>query len=482
MATRQTTDDGRVVTLPDGVDAADVPLSELKSTGVSVSTDDRGDVTGIDIKWAFWQPQTAVRRAYYSGDYDIVGFVGGYRSGKSVTGARTMIETALADRFAPARLLCMGKTYAEAKKTTYAVLFEELPGDGLDPFLGDGDPERSPVVRSWTKQDGVITLINGSTIILASADKPNRYDGGKFSAAWFDEPAYYDDLNGVRKTIGERFDYTPAGPRCQIFTTTGNGFEDCYDILERQVDPADDTPLAIQTKLVTASSMSNPFLSDDDRARLRRVHGASEREGQALHGSFEADEGRVYSAFRRQSHVVARDDINLVDGWRMYGYDAGWDDPRVMLEIGKTPVGQYVVVDEFYRSESHIEDIVGGPNHDTHWLDDRPKGRIHAEHEPGDIAKMRRRGFKAGKADKSVDAGIDEVRYRLRDDQDGRPGLLVAERCEDTIMEFLGYTEDDVGGANVDDHALDALRYAVYTESVRSSSGGSSGGSRVDTA
>lgn len=471
------TDDGRRVTLPDGVEAEDVPLDELKSTGVNVSTDDRGDVTDIDIKWAFWRPQTETRRAFYSDDFDVVGFVGGYRSGKSVTGARSLIETALLPTYSPARLLCMGKTYAEAKKTTYAVLFEELPGTGLDPFLSDGNPERSPVVRSWTKQDGVITFVNGSSIILASADKPNRYDGGKFSAAWLDEPAYYDDLNGVRKTIGERFDYVPAGPRCQIWTTTGNGFNDAYDILERRVDPSDDSDLGIRTKLVTASTSNNPFLSDDDRDRLRRVHGGSGREGQALHGSFEADEGRVYSAFSRNTHVRDRSDIDIEADWRMYGYDAGWDDPRVLLEIARTPHGQYVVYDEFYRRESHVEDIIGGPKTEGYWLKPRPKGRIHAEHEPGDISKMRRRGFAAGKADKSVDAGIDEVRYRLRDDADGRPGLLVCRRCERTIQEMLGYTEDDVGGANVDDHALDALRYAVYTESVRSSSSSSSTGS-----
>jgi len=51
--------------------------------------------------------------------------------------------------------------------------------------------------------------------------------------------------------------------------------------------------------------------------------------------------------------------------------------------------------------------------------------------------------------------------------------LLVAERCENLIGEFLSYTEDDVGGSDVDDHALDSLRYAIYTESVKGASGGS---------
>ena len=95
---------------------------------------------------------------------------------------------------------------------------------------------------------------------------------------------------------------------------------------------------------------------------------------------------------------------------------------------------------------------------------------------------MRSRGFKAGKADKSVDAGIDEVRYRLREDQDGRPGLLVDEGCEETIKELLGYTEEDVGGSDVDDHSCDALRYAIFTESRRATSGSSGSSSHVDKA
>lgn len=485
--TRLTAADGTPIFAPGAADLSDDDVEELRETGAVVDVRDGS----IDITWAFWRPQREARAAVYSGEYDIIGMVAGYRSGKSVTGARTCIEVALRGGYSPARVLAMGKTYAESKKTTYPVLFEELPGDNLDPFLGDGDPENSPIVRSFSKQDGVITLINGSVIILASADKPNRYDGGKFSFAWLDEAAYYDDLNGVRKTIGERLDYKPAGPRCILITTTGNGFNDAWDLLEQGVDPSDGSTLNIRTKLITASTDNNPFLTTDDRARIRRIHGGTGREGQALHGSFEADEGRVYSTFRRHSHVVdvgedgaiPEYDTAIDGSWRMFGYDAGWDDPRVMLEIAKTHAGQYVVVDEFYRSDTHVEDIIGGPRHDKYWLEDKPKGRIHSEHEPGDIQKMRSRGWKAGKADKSVDAGIGEVRYRLREDADGRPGLLVAERCEETRMELLGYTEEDVGGSDVDDHAADALRYAVYTESRRSSSSsGSTSSSHVDKA
>jgi len=477
--TRLTAPDGTPIFVPGTTDLSDDDVERLRRDGAVV---DVGDGS-IDITWSFWKPQREAREAVYSDEFDLIGFVAGYRSGKSVTGARTAIETCLNPSYSPARVLCMGKTYAEAKKTTYPVLFEELPGDNLDPFLGDGDPTNSPIVRSFSKQDGVITLINGSVLILASADKPNRYDGGKFSFAWLDEAAYYDDLNAIRKTVGERLDYKPAGPQNILITTTGNGFNDAWYLLEQEVDPPEETPLGIRTELITASTSQNPFLTGSDRDRLRRVHGGSGRESQALHGSFEATEGRVYSDFRRHSHVVdVEDDGSIPEydtaingNWRMYGYDHGWEDERVLLEVAKTHAGQFVVIDEFYRSQTHIEDAI-------EWLKGKPKGRIHAEHEPAHIQKFRRSGYKAGKAKKDVDAGIEDVRYRLRQNDEGRPGLLVASRCENTIKELLGYTDDDVGASNVKDHSCDSLRYCIHTHLTQSTSGGGTSKSHVDKA
>lgn len=495
------------LTAPDGTplnvhgelsDLTDEELTELGENGVLERTEDGT----LDLRWAFWEPQREAFHATVSGDYDIVGFVGGYRSGKSVTGARALWEIALNPAFGQTRNICMGVSYAEAKKTTYPVLFEELPGashEEVDPFLYNGDPENSPVVSNFNKQDGIITLETGDVVILASADKPDRYKGGKFSSAWLDEFAHYksDRQHGIRKTVTERFDF--GEPATMLVTTTGNGFNPAYDILHRQVDD-DDNPLGSNVYTVTASSLNNPFLTTDDRNRLLRTHGSTSQSEQALHGSFTAAKGLVYDAFRRQSHTVTLretehnrytsvdDDGNPTDrltvssDWRMYGYDAGWDDPRVLLEIGKTDYGQLIVLNEFYKSEKHVSDCI-------RWLADyeKPHGVIYCEHEPGDISKFRNpsqtsltdppSGYRAGKAKKDVDAGIDEVRYRLREDHDGRPGLLVASRCENLISEFLSYTEDDVGGSDVDDHALDALRYAVYTHSLRGSSSGSSSGS-----
>jgi hypothetical protein len=281
-----------------------------------------------------------------------------------------------------------------------------------------------------------------------------------------------------------------------LVTTTGNGLNPAHDILERRVD-AYGNPIGQSVKLITASSLNNPFLTADDKARLRRTHGQSKQSQQALHGAFESAEGQVFP-FSRQAHVVdlvqtddggytsVDDDGNPTDRvtisgtHRIYGYDAGWSDPRVLLEIARSSYGQYVVVDEFYESGTHVADAI-------RWLGDgsKPSGRIYCEHEPGDIRKFRKpaltniddppSGYPAGKAEKDIDAGIDEVKHRLRADHEDRYGLLVSTECENLISELLSYTEDDVGAKDADDHAVDSLRYAIYTDSLRGSSSGSSG-------
>ena len=488
--------DGTPLHVPGGVDGlTEDEVESLRREGRVVRFEDGG----LDITWAFWKPQREAVQAVYSGDYDIVGFVAGYRSGKSVTGARVLWQTALDPRFAPTRSLAMGVTYAEAKKTTYPVLFEELPGaphEELDPFLYDGDPENSPIVKKFSKQDGTITLFNDSTVVLASADKPDRYKGGKFSLAWCDEFAHYKDnrIHGIRKTITERFDFGP--PACMVVTTTGNGYNPAQEILEAGVDE-NGNPLGSKVRTVTASSLNNPFLTDDDRARLRRTHGASKQARQALHGAFEAAEGQVYP-FSKQAHTVelrATDDgyeavdrpVTVSTDWRMYGVDWGWDAPDVCLEVARSDYGQYVVVDEYYETESHVADML-------RWLrdGDKERGRMYCDHEPASIRKLRRpelvdvdgiSGFPAGKAEKDIEDGIKEVRHRFKADSKDRYGLLVAERCENLIAELLSYTEDDVGAGDADDHACDALRYCIFSESIRSfSSGGgsSSSGTHVE--
>ena len=418
--------------------------------GVAYAPDER------TLFYDFWGTQRDCLGHLASGEQDIVAFLGGYRSGKSVTGARWVVSKAL--EYPGSRWLAMGQDYTKASNTTYRVLFENLPDERTHIVTSSfSGPEQSPLVVDYNRQEHRLTLFNDSVIVLGSADKWSRYAGDEYAGIWLDEPSHYgDELHDLMEMMGTRLT-APEGPKVMFWTLTGNGYNAAWRILEKRED-ADGDPIGSRIEVEQASVLDNPYIGDEDKERLKRQFEGGGREDQALYGGFAAATGLVYSDFTRETHVVEPDEIDerVEDEWRIYGYDAGWNDPRVLLDLGKTSYDQLVVLDEFHRSESHVEDAV-------RWLkrEDKPNGTVFAEHEPSDIQKLETGGNRVEEAEKSIDAGIDEVRDRLSIDDEDRPGLLVSAVCEHTIREFLGYKEEQVGTAAATDHCLDALRYAV---------------------
>ena len=375
-----------------------------------------------------------------------------------------------------------------------------------------------PIVADYNRAEHRLTLVNDSVIKLGSADRWNRYAGDEYGAIWMDEPSHYgEDLHDLLEMMGSRLRGV-AGPKVMFWTLTGNGYNAAWEILEKRQDASGD-PIDLRIEVLRASTLDNPYLSDGEKARFERQYSETDREEQALHGGFAAVQGLVYSQFSRDTHVLPCADADelVEDGWRIYGYDAGWRDPRVLVEVGKTPYDQFIVLDEFYKRDAHVEDAI-------RWLkeNDKPQGSIYCEHEPSDIDKFTRSGFSAEKTSKSLDGGISEVRKRLEADgnttvsSDGSPtvpvrsyratrsgqtiplreesalkvsedeaendsesdaeletpsrvGLLVSDRCEHLIREFLSYKEEHVGKSNADDHCLDSLRYCLHTHATADS-------------
>lgn len=82
------------------------------------------------------------------------------------------------------------------------------------------------------------------------------------------------------------------------------------------------------------------------------------------------------------------------------------------------------------------------------------------------IAELRKRGFKVVKAANDVGEGIRCVADALREER-----LLIREGCEDTLREFSSYVWDESSAEKgldkplkQNDHAMDMLRYALYTD------------------
>ena len=441
---------------------------------MTVASSDSGVV---ELDWDWWSKQKETLDALNSGDYDLVTFRGGYGSGKTVLGARWIIRTAL--QTPQGHSLVLAPDRQKGGPATYKGFFEQLPGENTVPNEADGDPENSPIVAGYHGTKHRLTLPNGHLIQLGGADRWNRFAGSEFNAIWCDEVSHYENTNlyDLHEMLITR-QRTESGPNVTLWTSTGNGYNQFYDVTERQVQPdgqGGEEPLPWRDSLavVVANSLKNPFLNE--KAKMQRQFGGTEREAQALRGGFAAAEGLVYSGFSRNTHVIPAGDVpELVDDSRppIYGYDAGWDHPRVLVQFRPTHRDQWVATDLYYESEKAFEHLCD-PRQERGYV---YREELEAEHEPEHIQKFRQAGFQAVKAEKSLDEGIPFVRGLLETDSQGRPGLLVSGECGELVQEFQSYKEEHVGrGGDVPDHALDGARYCLFTHTPERDSGEGSG-------
>lgn len=421
----------------------------------------------VDFDWADYQFEVVDELEH--GDSDVVVLRTGYGGGKSYTGAQWIHEGSL--ELSNGESLVLAPDFQKGGPATYRVFFETLPGADTVPNDAGGDPENSPIVAGYNQNQKRVTYVTGHVVRLGSADRWNRYAGSEFHRIWMDEPSHYDntDLYDLHEMLVSR-QRTQAGPNTTLMTSTGNGFNQFYDITERQVGPeGEPLPWADAMAVFVHSSLRNPFLPADAKAKLRRQFEGTEREEQALHGGFAAAEGLVYSEFSRQHHVVPEDDVDDIvpdSADPIYGYDAGWGHPRVLVEWHPTHHDQWIATDCYYETETSFEDLCD-PSEGSGWVyeKDKPRTTVYCEHEPEHIQKFRRAGFQAEKAVKNLDEGIPYVRGLLeRKGDPPRPGLLVSDRCSELIQEFQSYKEEHVGSSgDVPDHVLDASRYALFT-------------------
>lgn len=97
--------------------------------------------------------------------------------------------------------------------------------------------------------------------------------------------------------------------------------------------------------------------------------------------------------------------------------------------------------------------------------------------EPQFIIKLGQAGLNVTEADNKVLPGINTVYAALQIAGDGKPRLYVKDDCFHTIREFGAYRFKDAkegtpqqdNPLKVDDHAMDALRYALKSHRFGSS-------------
>jgi PBSX family phage terminase large subunit len=213
---------------------------------------------------------------------------------------------------------------------------------------------------------------------------------------------------------------------------------------------------------IMAPARDNFFNPPEYLAELRSLKGVA-RERYWL-GKWVGSDGLVYDRWDRAIHVV---DTVPAHKRVVIAVDDGYTDPFVALRIVLDSDGRACVADEVYESGllpdekvERVRAMVAGDEAEV----------VVDSAAPDLIALLRSRGFNAVPADKgqgSVNYGIGLVQNRLAEAGDARVRLTVNAGCVNTIREFETYEwKPGADGLkdqprDADNHAMDALRYAI---------------------
>jgi len=359
-------------------------------------------------------------------------FIGGIGSGKSFAGA----VKALMHCSHYGLGMVVAPTFSMLRDSTWRT-YQEVCGDAI---------------LSFNKGE-FLARIGGAEVLFRSADNPDRLRGPNLDWAHIDEAALCPE-GTWEIVIGRLRAGGKARPIWVTSTPRGrNWLWRCRD----------------QLTVFTARTSDNPYLDPAFVKSLEASYQGAFAQ-QELDGQFVAFEGLVYEEFSREVHVADRD-----GPWRevVIGCDEGYTNPAVLLAVGTDGDGRAHVIEEFYQRQALQATVIQEARRMVEIY--RAQAICIDPSAPGLIADMVGAGLPAKAANRDVFAGIQSVKARLARQGDGRPRLTVSPSCVNTIAEFESYcwVKGREGARDepqkVNDHAMDALRYAVMELDASSS-------------
>jgi len=311
-------------------------------------------------------------------------------------------------------------------------------------------PEELRAYRNLTRLE--VRLVNGSTILFRSADKPDKLRGLTAAWAWLDEGALMKEE--VFLIIQGRLRQQGYDHKLWV-TSTPKGKNWLYKVWCEQ--HANDPDYA----LIRARTADNPHLSPEYLESLKASFTGRFAQ-QELEAQFVGFDNLVYPEFDASIHVWPRP-VELSRFREVVGgIDFGYTNPTAMLAVGVDGDGRLWVLDEIYERRLNSEQIVARAKLlRQKWQIERffcdPSG---AEH----IATLQAQGIPAYPGNNAVLPGIQQVAALLAVQGDGLPRLLVVgDNCPHLLKEFEQYSWSEKGDQPLkcNDHAMDALRYVA---------------------
>lgn len=304
-----------------------------------------------------------------------------------------------------------------------------------------------------------------SLIILRGWEAIETLRGQKFDLIILDEVASMRNFwiqwqEVIRPTL------TDTRGEC-IFISTPKGFDHFYDLYNMEHEDND-------FKSFHFTTYDNPHVPSDEVDKAKKEL-TEDRFAQEYLADFRKTQGLVYKEFDREMHLFDEpgfegEDFVMVK--KFGGHDFGTHNPCASITVKKDKDSVYWVTEEFYKSgltDAQQADYVAA----LKWNECYPD----PESASG-ILELERRKVNVRDVIKNKDSirnGINCVRELFKSNR-----LFIHTSCKNLIWELETYSypdrkpdkNEEENPIKENDHALDALRYALSMESGRSSDSG----------
>jgi PBSX family phage terminase large subunit len=236
-----------------------------------------------------------------------------------------------------------------------------------------------------------------------------------------------------------------------LFISTPKGFNHFYDLFNTQDE---------DYKSFHYTTYDNPYMPVDEVEKAKKEL-PEDRFAQEYLADFRKQQGLVYKEFSRERHVY--ETLPSKTDEYIAGIDFGFTNPCAVIHIKRDGDDNYFVTDEWYktgRTEEQIAEYVKSCNFN----------RVYPDPEaPSAIQVMNTKGIAVIEVVKNKDSimnGINRVRTLLKMGK-----LHIHKSCVNLISEFETYSYPEKkpdkneyeNPIKENDHALDALRYALST-------------------
>lgn len=357
---------------------------------------------------------------------------GGAGSGKSYTLAQYILLDIVAKH--PRKSILVSRKFNPSLKLSSIKLFKELLETSI------------PLPYRERKAEQSLIFPNGCEIHFRGLDDPEKVKSMEFNFIWLEEATEFtsDDFQHFRLRLRKATNdipnrmfltFNPIGKHSWIYK---HFFE------EKQPD----------AKILHTVYKDNPFLDKEYVKMLEDLVNVDRYYYEVyVLGKFAELINTIYDNWEVVKPTRLPKDYDEI----IYGVDFGYNNPSAILEIGLKDDDIYVLK-EFYRKGLTNNELIEALESFMY----SKNAPVYADSaEPDRIKELEDRGFYVYPAKKSVKDGIDYVK---------RFKIYISNLCTNTIEEIEQYKwrEDRQGNileepVKMNDHAMDALRYAVYT-------------------